>query len=180
MTISANPRLTLVAAVGRDMSIGADNRLPWRLRTDLRRYREITMGKPMVMGRKTFQSIGKALPGRETIVVTRDSGFAAPGALVASGLEAALALAATRARAMATDEIIIAGGADIYRQVIDRADALRITEVDLSPGGDAFFPAIDPAIWAETSRESHTAGPEDEAAFAFVNYVRRNPNPTAG
>ncbi len=170
----ARPSLVVVAAVGRDGTIGAANQLPWRLRTDLRRYRQITMGKPMIMGRKTFQSIGKALPGRETIVLTRDTSFAAPGILVAGDAEAALALASERARATGADEIILAGGADLYAQLIGWADKLRITEVDLSPGGDAMFPAIDPDLWVELSREPRPAGPDDEAPFTFVDYVRRN------
>jgi len=172
-------RLVVVAAVGRNGAIGAAGGLPWRLRTDLRHYRAITMGKPMLMGRKTFLSIGKALPGRESIVLSR-GGFSAPGALVARDLKAALELAETRARAMGTDEIIVAGGADLYGQLIDRAGALRLTEVDLTPLADAFFPRIDPAVWRETARESHPAGPQDEAAFAFVDYTRRDCDPPCG
>jgi dihydrofolate reductase len=169
---AARPRLVIVAAVGRNGAIGAGDELPWRLRTDLRRYRAITMGKPMIMGRKTFNSIGKPLPGRETIVLTRDPDFAIPGVFVGHDLEMALGLAADRARAMNADEIIVAGGGDIYRQLMPRADALRITEVDLAPAADAHFPPIDGRIWREISREAHSSGPEDEAAFSFVDYAR--------
>ena len=167
------PRLVIVAAVARNGAIGARNGLPWRLRTDLRRYKAITMGKPMVMGRKTYESIGKALPGRQTIVVTRDPGFAPADAITAADLPAALSAARRAAADMGAAEIIIAGGADIYAQMIAMADALSITEVDLAPEADAFFPPIDPALWRETAREPHDAGPDDEVAFAFVDYVRR-------
>ncbi len=170
---AAPPRLVIVAAVGRNGAIGARDQLPWRLRTDLRRYRAITMGKPMIMGRKTFESIGKPLPGRETILLSREGGATADGVFVARNLEAALRIATDRARVMNTNEIIVAGGADIYAQLIDRADTLRITEVDLAPDADAFFPTINPALWREAGREIHPAGPEDEAAFAFVDYDRR-------
>lgn len=176
----APPRLVVVAAVGSNGAIGARNGLPWRLRTDLRRYRAITLGKPMLMGRKTFASIGRPLPGRETIIVTRDPDFAAAGALVARDLEAGLRLAAARAAAMVADEIIIAGGADIYAQLIDRADALRLTRVDLAPEADAFFPAVDPLVWREVARETHPASPEDEASFAFIDYIRRDREPGLG
>jgi dihydrofolate reductase len=180
MAETARPWLVIVAAVASNGAIGARDELPWRLRTDLRRYRAITMGKPMIMGRKTFNSIGKPLPGRETIVVTRDAGFSAPGVFVARDIEAALALAADRAAAMGAGEIIIAGGGEIYNQLIERADSLRITEVALAPEADAFFPAIDPALWRERNRESHPAGPEDEAAFAFVDYDRRERDTAIG
>ncbi len=173
----ARPAIVMVAALGRNRAIGARNGLPWRLRTDLRRYRDVTMGKPMVMGRKTFDSIGKALPGRETIVVTRDPQFAAVGVLVARDPEMALALAADRARAMGADEIVIAGGGEIYAGLMGRADILRLTEVELTPDADAFFPVIDQSVWRETARETHLAGPGDEAPFAFVEYRRSGLRP---
>ncbi len=168
------PRLVIVAAVARNGAIGARNGLPWRLRTDLQRYKAITMGKPMVMGRKTYESIGKALPGRRTIVVTRDPGFAPADATTAPDLPAALLAAEGAAAEMGATEIIIAGGADIYAQMIGMVDALSITEVDLAPEGDAFFPHIDPTLWRETARAPHPAGPNDDVAFAFVDYVRRD------
>ncbi len=167
------PRVVIVAAVARNGAIGAHDRLPWRLRADLRRYRAITMGKPMIMGRKTFQSIGKPLDGRETIVLTRDPGFAAEGAFVARDPAAALALGGQRAAALGADEIVVAGGGEVYALTLARADVLRLTEVDLAPAADAYFPAIDPAAWREASRESRPADAENEAAFAFVDYVRR-------
>jgi dihydrofolate reductase len=165
--------ILLVAAVARNGVIGADNRLLWRLSSDLKRFKALTMGKPLVMGRKTFASIGRPLPGRETIVVTRDPDFAAPGALVAHTLEAGLKLAAERAAAMGADAIVIAGGGEIYAQTIGRAHRLAITEVALEPKGDARFPPIDPSVWREVRRENGERGPRDEADFAFVDYERR-------
>ena len=130
------------------------------------------MGKPLVMGRKTFQSIGRPLPGRETVVVSRDPSLAPEGALVAPSLEAALDLAAERARAMGADAIVIAGGAEIYAQTIARAERLFITEVALDAAGDARFPPIDPSRWREVRREKGGRGPRDEADFEFVDYER--------
>jgi dihydrofolate reductase len=166
------PALLLVAAVARNSVIGSNKRLLWRLSSDLKRFKALTMGKPLVMGRKTFQSIGRPLPGRETIVVTRDKAFAAEGALVAHSLEAALTLAAERAAAMGADAIVIAGGGEIYAQTIGRADRLAITEVALERKGDARFPPIDPLRWREVRREKGERGPRDEADFAFVDYER--------
>jgi len=164
--------LLIVAAVARNRVIGADNRLLWRLSSDLKRFKALTLGKPLVMGRKTFQAIGRPLPGRETIVVTRDPGFRADGVLVAHGLEAALALAEARAAAMGADAIVIAGGGELYAQTLSRADRLALTEVALAPDGDAVFPAVDPALWREVRREPGVRGPNDEADFAFVDYER--------
>ena len=134
-------RLVLVAAVARNRVIGANGGLPWRLSSDLKRFKALTWGKPLVMGRKTFESIGRALPGRDTVVATRDPAFAAPGVLVARELEAALHLAAERARATGASEIIVAGGGEIYAQTIGRAERLFITEVALDANGEAYFPA---------------------------------------
>jgi dihydrofolate reductase len=167
--------LVLVAAVARNGVIGADNRLLWRLSSDLKRFKALTLGKPLVMGRKTFQSIGRALPGRETIVVTRDPAFKAEGVLVAHGLDAALALAETDAAALGADAVVIAGGGELYAQTIDRADRLAITEVALSPEGDAVFPRIDAREWREARRTPGVRGPKDDAEFAFVDYERIRP-----
>jgi dihydrofolate reductase len=166
------PPLLLVAAVARNGVIGSDNRLLWRLSSDLKRLKALTMGKPLVMGRKTFQSIGRALPGRETIVITRDKTFAADGVLVAHSLESALKRAGERAAAMRADTIAILGGGEIYAQTIGRADRLAITEVALEPDGDARFPPIDLSRWREVRREKGERGPRDEADFSFVEYER--------
>ena len=160
--------LSLIAAVARNGGIGFGNALPWRLSSDLKRLKALTLGKPLVMGRKTFESIGKPLPGRFSIVVTRDVSFSASGVEVAGNLDAALSLA----RAHGTDEIMIAGGGEIYAQTIAGADRLYMTEVDLAPEADAWFPRIDPLLWREVRREPGVRGPRDEADFVFVDYER--------
>ncbi len=165
--------LAIVAAVARNGVIGANNGLPWRLSSDMKRFKALTMGKPLVMGRKTYLSIPRALPGRETIVVTRDPAFAPAGVRIAHELEAALDLAAQRAGAMGAEEIIVAGGAEIYAQTMARASRLYITEVALDAVGDARFPPIDPGQWREVRRRKGERGPRDEADFAFVDYERR-------
>ena len=168
-----NIPLVLVAAVARNGIIGANGRLPWRLSSDLKRFKALTWGKPLVMGRKTFASIGRALPGRETIVVTRDAAFAPPGVSVVHKLDAALDLAAERASATGADDIVIAGGSEIYAQTIARARRLFITEVALDAQGETRFPPIDPREWLEIRRETGERGPRDDADFAFVEYERR-------
>jgi dihydrofolate reductase len=166
-------RIVLVAAVARNGVIGAGGALPWRLASDMKRFKTLTWGKPLVMGRKTFESIGRALPGRETIVVTRDPAFAPPGAFVAHEVDAGLDLAAERARVMGADEIIVAGGAEIYAQTIARASRLFITEVALDAKGEAHFPPIDTREWREVRRAKGERGPRDDAGFEFVEYERR-------
>ena len=166
--------IVLLAAVAENGVIGRDNVLPWRLKSDMQHFRSVTMGKPVVMGRKTYQSIRKPLVGRTTIVVTRDAGFAAPGILVASNLDAALTAARGDALRRGVNAIVVAGGGDIYNQVMPLATELSITEVRKSADGDARFPAIDPRLWRETARSEHEPGADDEAAFAFVTYQRMN------
>jgi len=165
--------LVIVAAVARNGVIGRDNRLLWRLKTDMKHFRTLTMGKPIVMGRKTFDSIGKPLPGRHTVVVTRDTGWHHEGVAVAHDLENALAMAEALAAAHGQDEIIIGGGGELYHALIDRADRLEITEVDLEPEGDATFPRIDTRSWRESSRQIFTKSSDDEADFRFLTYLRR-------
>jgi dihydrofolate reductase len=163
----------LIAAVARNGVIGAQGALPWRLSSDLKHFKAATIGKPLVMGRKTYQSIGAPLPGRTTIVVTRDASFAPAGVSVAHDVDEALRVAEAAARASGSNEIVIAGGGEIYTETILRASRLLITEVDLAPAGDARFPAIDPSLWREARREPGVRGPRDEAEFAFVEYERR-------
>jgi dihydrofolate reductase len=164
--------IVLVAAIAENGVIGRGTTLPWRLKSDMAHFRALTMGKPVVMGRKTYLSIGKPLPGRTTIVVSREQSFAAPGILVAPGLELALAAARGDALRRGADAIVIAGGADIYIQVMPQATHLAITEVHMRVEGDVRFPPIEAKIWRETSRSEHGAGVEDAAAFAFVHYDR--------
>jgi len=166
------PAVALVAAVARNGVIGAGGALPWRLSSDLRHFKAATMGKALVMGRKTYQSIGGPLSGRTIVVVTRDRAFAAAGVSVARDVDEALALAEAAALAAGSDEIVVAGGGEIYALTIGRASRLHLTEVDVAPEGDAHFPPIDPAQWREVSRRQGERGPRDEADFAFVEYER--------
>ncbi|MGO9431997.1 dihydrofolate reductase [Rhodoblastus sp.] len=168
--------LTIVAAIARNGALGKDNAIPWRASSDLKRFREITWGRPLVMGRKTFQSIGKALPGRETIVVTRDRDFSAQEVErlhTAHDFDEALALADRIGRAMHAAEIILAGGGELYRLGLPRAEYLRLTLVDCEPEADAFFPAIDWSQWKELRRETPERGPKDEFGLDYVDYKRR-------
>jgi dihydrofolate reductase len=165
--------IVLVAAVAENGVIGQGGALPWRLKSDMKHFRAATIGKPVVMGRKTYLSIGKPLPGRTNIVVSRDRTFAAPGVLVAASVEAALAVARGDALRRGAAEIAVVGGADLYEQVIDRADRLIITRVHLQPDGDTKFPDINSNVWQETGRSDHPAGPDDETTFAVLVYQRR-------
>jgi len=162
--------IVLVAAIAENGVIGSGNTLPWRLKSDMRHFRAVTMGKPVIMGRKTYVSIGKPLTGRTTIVVSRDPVFAAPNVLVAPTLDAAFAAARGDALRRAAGAIIVAGGAEIYVQALPQATRLAITCVHKRVEGDARFPAIDPKIWRETARKEYEPQAEDEAPFAFVNY----------
>ncbi|MDC7785581.1 dihydrofolate reductase [Rhodoplanes sp. TEM] len=169
---AAGPELVLVAAVAANGVIGRAGGLPWRLKSDMRHFRTLTLGHPVVMGRRTFESIGKPLPGRTTIVATRDRSFAAPGVVAAASLEAALAVARADALRRGAGAVMLAGGGELYRAAMPLADRLEITRVDVSPAGDAEFPEIDPGVWREVARTPGTPGPEDEAPFTFCTYSR--------
>jgi dihydrofolate reductase len=169
---TTTPAIVLLAAVAENGVIGRDNAMPWRLSTDLKRFKALTMGKPVVMGRKTYQSIGKPLPGRTNIVITRDRSFAAPGVVVKHDLESALAAARDDATQRGAGEIMVIGGTDIFEQTMPLADKLEITHVHARPEGDVFFPPIDARLWRETARSRHAAGPNDEADFTYVTYAR--------
>jgi dihydrofolate reductase len=166
--------IVLVAAVADNGVIGRGGALPWRLKSDMQRLRAMTWGKPVVVGRTTYLSFTKKpLPGRTNIVVSRNPSFAAPGALVASRLDAALEAARGDALRRGVDTIVVLGGAEIYAQTMAIADRLMITRVHLQPDGDTKFPAIDPDIWRETGRTEHRAGPDDDASFTPLVYERR-------
>jgi dihydrofolate reductase len=167
--------IVIVVAAADNGVIGRDNGLVWRLKTDLRRFRGLTLGRPLVMGRKTFESIGKPLPGRETIVLTRDTSFRPAGVAVAHDLAEALALGQEVAARLGSDSVVIGGGDQVYRQALPVTDRIHLTEVHVSPEGDALFPPVDRAVFGETAREDHAAGPDDEHAFSFVDLVRRLP-----
>ncbi len=166
--------IVLLAAVAENGVIGHDNTVPWRLKSDMAHFRASTMGKPVVMGRKTYQSIGKPLRGRTTIVVSRDHAFTAPGILAAPNLAAAIAAACGDALRRNSGAIVIAGGGDIYMQAMPMATQLSITEVHKRVEGDARFPAIDLKSWRETARRAHQPAADDEVSFAFVTYERIN------
>ena len=163
-------RLAIIAAVAENGVIGAGNAMPWTLSSDLKRFKALTMRKPLVMGRKTFASIGRPLPGRPNIVVTRQRDFAPEGVTVVGTVDAALV--AAEERAAGADEIMEIGGGEDYRSALDRADRLYITHVEAAPPGDTHFPAIDPAIWRAITAERLPSGPKDSAATTFVIYER--------
>ena len=164
--------VVLVAAVAANGVIGRGNALPWRLKSDLINFRAVTMGKPLVMGRKTYQSLGRQLNGRTVIVVSRDRAFAAERAVVAPNFDVALAVARGDALRRGASAIVIAGGADIYAQALPLAARLLITEVHKTPEGDVHFPAIDPRVWRESARNEQNPGADDDVGFAFVTYER--------
>jgi dihydrofolate reductase len=165
--------IVLLAAVAENGVIGANGGMPWRLKSDLARLKAMTLGKPVVMGRKTFASIGRPLPGRTNIVVTRDPDFRAAGVVVTHSFTGAKAIATGDALRRFATEIAVIGGAEIYAQWIDSADRLEITEVHARPDGDTRFPAIDPAAWEEVARVRNPAGSHDSADFSYVTYRRR-------
>ena len=166
--------IVIVAAIADNGVIGDDNRLIWRLKTDLRHFRALTLGRPVVMGRKTFQSIGKPLPGRETIVLTRDRDYRPEGVHVAHALDEAFAIAQRLGAAMGADSVTVAGGAEIYALVLPQADRLEFTLVHATPAGDAVFPAWDHDAFDAGLRESHPRSPEDEHPFTFATFRRRS------
>ena len=168
--------IVLIVAVADNGVIGADGAIPWRLKTDMQRLKALTMGKPVVMGRKTFISLRRPLPGRTNIVMTRDANFRAAGAVVTTSLAQALDVARGDALRRFVTEIAVIGGADVYAQWIGQADRLEITEVHANPAGDIRFGPIDKTVWQETARRKNPAGPDDSTAFSFVTYVRRRPH----
>lgn len=167
------PEVVFVVAVAENGVIGAGGAMPWRLKSDMTRFKALTSGRPVVMGRKTFLSIGRPLPGRTNIVVTRDAGFRAAGAVITNSVADAMAIATGDALRRFATEIAVIGGAEIYAQWMERADRLEITEVHARPDGDTHFPPIDAGAWEEVARERKPAGPDDSADFSYVTYRRR-------
>ncbi len=163
------PRVTLIAAVARNGVIGADNALPWRLPEDLKHFKALTMGHPIIMGRRTFESLGRLLPGRSHIVITRDRAFAVAGCLAAGSVERAIELGAG---CPGGDEMFVIGGAEIYRLALPLVQRLQLTEIHRDFPGDAHFPDFDRRDWRETARESHRA--ETGFNFDFVTYDRQH------
>jgi dihydrofolate reductase len=168
-----SPAIVIVAAVGENGVIGRDGGLPWRLKSDMKHFRSLTWGRPVIMGRKTFLTLRKPLPGRTNIVITREPNFLASGVIVAPRLENALAVAHGDALRRGVDEVAVIGGAEIYAQVLPLAEKIALTLVHLRPRGETLFPSIDPDAWEEAARVECAAGVDDEAPYTFVTYRRR-------
>lgn len=162
------PRISLIVARARNGVIGRNGTLPWRLPEDLAHFKRTTMGHPVVMGRRTWESIGRPLPGRRNIVVSRQAGFMAAGAEVALSLDAAIARCADAA------EVFVIGGEQLYREALPRAQRLVVTEIDADFEGDTFFPPIDTRLWRETAREHVEAMGQRDYGIDFVVYERRD------
>ena len=171
--VSGAMKIVLVAAIGENNVIGREGQLPWRLKSDLRHFRQLTIGKPVIMGRKTYESIGKPLKDRTNIVLTRDLSVVVPGGALATSLDAALDYARKDAIRRGVDEIMIIGGSDVFAAMMPQADRLEITHVHATPEGDALFPPIDPAVWQKVDYAVHKAGPDDDADFTVVTYLRQ-------
>lgn len=160
------PKLTLVLAVAENGVIGRDGVLPWRIKSDMARFKAATMGKPVLMGRKTWDSLFvQPLPGRRNLVLTRDASFKPEGAWAFTKLDAFLAAGRAMAEEMGADEYAVIGGALIYAETLPLAERIRLTEVKLAPKGDATFPKLNPEEWREVEREEVKAGPNDDADF---------------
>lgn len=172
MSAPDGPIISLVVAQGRNGVIGVNGGLPWRQRTDLRHFRTVTRGKPVVMGRKTWCSLPSALPDRDNIVLTRDRTFRAAGGWTFGALDVALACAGSRATARGVDEICVIGGEDIFRQALPLAQLIRLTVIDAEPEGDARFPDIGGG-WAETERRDAPPGDGDDFPMRFITLARR-------
>jgi dihydrofolate reductase len=158
--------ISIIVALAENGVIGSDNRLPWHLPDDLKRFKALSLGKPIVMGRRTFESIGRPLPGRTNIVVSRRPGLAIEGTVVAQSLDAALAAAGT------APEVVIIGGAEIFRQALPRTDMIHLTRVHARVAGDVVFPDLDPGKWRQIALEHHTADERHQYAFTFVTLQR--------
>jgi dihydrofolate reductase len=156
---------SLIVALAKNNVIGINNTLPWHLPEDLKRFRALTTGHHIIMGRKTYESLGRLLPGRTTVIVTRNKDYKLEGALIAHSLEAAADLCQN------DDEVFVIGGAELYQDGLKLADKLYITEVGLDLAGDAFFPDFDRNLWQETLREEHTS--TQGLLFSYITYIRK-------
>ena len=161
------PRVSLIVAMAKSRVIGINNTLPWHLPADLKHFKVLTMGHHIVMGRKTYDSIGKPLPGRTSVVVTRNADYSMPGVIVANSLEAAISACGD------DEEIFVIGGAELYRQAIALADRIYLTEIDADIPGDAHFTELDRKQWQETGRVSHAPDEKNVYRYNFVVYDRK-------
>jgi dihydrofolate reductase len=168
-----NAKIALVVVVAENGVIGAKGGMPWRLSTDLKRFKAITLGKPVIMGRKTFEAIGKALVQRTNIVVTRDREFRADDVVVAHSVDEALRLGQEIAIRDNVEEICVIGGGQVYAETMAIADRIYLTRANLAPEGDTFFPQIDADRWREVVRQDYPAGEKDDAPTTYLVYERR-------
>ena len=159
-------KVSIIVAASTNNVIGVGGGLPWRLPEDLKRFKELTMGKPMIMGRATWESIGRALPGRQSIVLTRQQNFSAPGCDVVAGIDEALRLAAT------ADEVMVIGGGRIYEQFLSRTDRIYLTRIDLVVEGDTYFPPLEHSKWREVVTESYPLSGQRPHAFEIITLDR--------
>ncbi|MGB3337498.1 MAG: dihydrofolate reductase [Devosia sp.] len=166
-------KIAMIAGVAENGVIGSDQTIPWRVPSDMAFFRKTTMGKPIVMGRKQYETVGRPLPGRTNIVVTRRQDYRPEGVAVVHDIDTALARAREVAEADGVDEIMIIGGGELYAQLIDRADRLYITHIDLSPAGDVRFPPIMPEQWSVVDLPEVEPSPKDEASYRVKVYERR-------
>ena len=162
-------RISLIVAMAKNRVIGADNKIPWHLPNELRLFKSLTMGHHIVMGRRTYESINRLLPGRTTVIVTRQRDYEVPGAVVAHSVEEALAAC------RGDDEVFVIGGAELFRETLPIADRLHLTVVDAEPAGDTFMPEIDMSAWRETSSQSFRPDEKHAHAYRYAVYDRANP-----
>lgn len=166
-------KLAIIVAQAKNRVIGINNKLPWHLPEDLRYFKQVTMAKPIIMGRNTFESIGRPLPGRTNIVISRQAGYAPDNVKVVSSLEAAVELAESICLINGNDEAMVIGGAQIYAQAMERADRLYLTEVDAEIEGDAWFPEFDRDNWQEVGREDFAAEGPNPYNYSFIVLDRK-------
>ncbi len=166
-------QLAIIVAAATNGAIGIDNKLPWHLPEDLQYFKRTTMGKPIIMGRKTFDSIGKPLPGRANIVVTRQTDWSHSGVSVAGSLDEALAIASSQVSDTSVNEAMLIGGAELYRHALALTDRIYLTKVHTTVDGDAFFPAIDESQWVQVSSERHESNGEPPLGYEFCLLERR-------
>ena len=162
-------KISMIAAMAHDRVIGKDNQMPWHLPADLAHFKRVTLGKPVLMGRKTFESIGRPLPGRRNLVISRNPGYQAEGIEVVGSVEAALALLAGNS----VEELMVIGGGHLYAEMLPRADCLYLTRIDLAVEGDTRFPAFDDGQWQRVDCESHPADEKNPHPYSFETWQRR-------
>jgi dihydrofolate reductase len=173
--MAGEPIIALVVAMGENRAIGRGGDLPWHLHSDMRYFRKVTLGKPILMGRRTFESFGRVLDRRVNIILTRDKDYTVPGAVVVHSLHAGLAEARRAAAEAGVEEIMVIGGEELFREVLPQASRIYLTEIHAAPHADTWFPDLDLSEWRETSREAHAAGPRDDHPFSFVVLDRIRP-----